>query len=186
MKAVQRIISVCFVVAALAAPVLAGTEYLSKGHYMLGLGGHSDFLGVYLSGAEDTATVSLEPEFGYFLFGRFAVVTALAYNATYVFSEEESYTHIQWLGGVEVDPAVNDWFALYFRFTGGLDYYPDHDEIDPVAGPGFGGKFFLAPQTLVWIGYGYQGQIETYTAGGSDVTELLSRHSVAFGMQVLF
>ena len=186
MNAGLRIISVFLLITALAAPVLAGTEYLSKGHYMLGLGAHSDFISVHLSEPYDSAGVTLEPEFGYFLFGRFAVITALAYSGIYSFEYDEYYSHLQWLGGVEVDPAVNDWFAFYFRFTGGLDYDPEGGDVYPVAVPGFGGKLFLAPQTLLWIGYGYQGRLETYGSGGSEVTELLSRHSIAFGMQILF
>ncbi|HUU56904.1 MAG TPA: hypothetical protein VMW93_06145, partial [bacterium] len=126
------------------------------------------------------------PEFGYFLSGRFAVITALAYSGIFAFDDDEYYSHLQWLGGVEVDPAVNDWFAFYFRFTGGLDYDPEGGDVYPVAGPGFGGKVFLAPQTLLWIGYGYQGRLETYGSGSSKITELMSRHSIAFGMQVLF
>ena len=125
MNAGLRILSVFLLITVLAAPVLAGTEYLSKGHYMLGLGAHSDFISVHLSEPYDSAGVTLEPEFGYFLFGRFAVITALAYSGIYSFEYDEYYSHLQWLGGVEVDPAVNDWFAFYFRFTGGLDYDPE-------------------------------------------------------------
>jgi hypothetical protein len=173
---------IIFVALCLASAAFAGTEYLTKGHHMLGLGMTSDFIGgaFFGYGGETFAMVSVEPEFGYFFAGRTAVITALGITARWM--GEEDYEHFQWSAGVEVDPALSERWALYFRFVAGADYDSGNDEIYPLFGPSFGAKVFLAPQTPLWFGYSYEGVVETY---GSGNTDLLSEHGITFGLQII-
>jgi hypothetical protein len=170
----------------LASAAFGGTEYLTKGHYILGLGMTSDVIGsAFLGYADETIVMmSVEPEFGYFFAGRTAVVTALGLTAFW-FEDgnyEHDYEHIQWSAGVEFDPALSERWALYFRFVAGADYDSGNDEIYPLFGPSFGAKVFLAPQTPLWFGYGYEGVVETH---GSGNTDLLSEHGITFGLQII-
>jgi hypothetical protein len=176
--------SVVVCLLALGGPAFAGTECLAKGHYILGLGTTSDIYGaLFATGGENhVAMVSIEPEFGYFFADRVAAITVLAYSGYWVSDGGEYFSHLQWSAGVEVDPPIHEIFALYFRLNGGIDYYSDERDVFPLFSPAFGGKFFLAPQTPLWFGYGYQGIIETYESGRS---ELLSRHGVMFGLQII-
>ncbi|UCH78675.1 MAG: hypothetical protein JSU81_01625 [Candidatus Coatesbacteria bacterium] len=165
----------------LVSAAFAGTEYLTKGHYILGLGMTSDiFGGLLLGGPEDVAMITVEPEFGYFFAGRTAVITALGITAYWI--GDYDYQHLQWSAGVEYDAPLHERLALFFRFVGGIDYDSEKDDVSPLFGPSFGAKVFLVPQTPLWFGYGYQGVVETSESGNS---ELLSRHGITFGLQII-
>lgn len=177
-----RIGIIVFVAVCLASAAFAGTEYLTKGHYILGLGMTSDVIaGAFLGYPGDNIVmISVEPEFGYFFAGRTAVVTTLGLTA-YSFDGED-YEHVQWSAGFEVDPALGERWALYFRFVAGADYDSGNDDIFPLFGPSFGAKVFLAPQTPLWFGYSYEGIVGTDESGDTD---LLSEHGITFGLQII-
>lgn len=187
MKIIGTSILKTLCVAGVAASVAnAGTEYLSKGHYMLGVGAGGVLDPYLLFGTDQGVAVAVEPEFGYFLAGPVAAVTVLQYRGVWDFDPspggQRYYSHIQWSGGPEVDVPLHPLFALYGRFTAGIDFEDDGD-VYPIFTPGFGGKVFLAPQTPLWFGYRYQGLLERYESGTSH---LRSYHGIVFGVQVLF
>jgi len=167
---------------AFASAAFAGTEYLTKGHYMLGLGVASDYFfgGAFLGYGDTTvAMISVEPEFGYFFADRMAFVTALGITAYWL--DDDDYEHFQWSAGVEYDAPLHERFALYFRFVGGIDYDSWSEDVNPLFGPSFGGKVFLVPQTPIWFGYSYEGVV---LMGDGD-SDLLSEHGITFGLQII-
>jgi hypothetical protein len=181
-------IFVIFSVVVISAPIAAaGTEYLSKGHYMLGVGVGGILDPYILFGTDQGVTVTFDPEFGYFFVGPVAAVTVLQYRGVWDFDPspdgERYYSHLQWSGGAEADVPLHRLFALYNRFTAGIDYDPDDGDVYPIFMPAVGGKVFLAPQTPLWFGYRYQGLVERYESGTSH---LRSYHGIIFGLQVLW
>jgi hypothetical protein len=161
----------------------AGTECLSKGHFMLGAGVGRIFDRYLFTVTSGGAAASLEPEFGYFFAGRAAAVTVLYYSAVWNSGSSDGYYHhVQWSGGVEGDLPVHRLFALYGRFTAGIDVEDDGD-VNPLFMPAAGGKVFFAPQTPLWFGYRYQGLFERRESGRSD---LVSYHGLIFGLQILW